>query len=96
MASHGSPARLAMFTISATLPLDSVARMKRRLSRVSPATVSGHGSSRCQARFRSSISASVEPADLEVVEELVEARAVQVVELRPRHLAARTRSIGGW
>src|SRR6266446_3372564 len=54
MVSHGSPERLAILTRSATLPLDSVARMYLRLSRVSPGTESGQGSRRCQARWRSS------------------------------------------
>src|SRR5215831_12832798 len=51
-----------MFTKSDTLPLDKVARMKPRLRRLSPATASGHGSSRCHARFKWSISASLRPS----------------------------------
>src|SRR3546814_18001107 len=58
MVAHGSPACFAMFTISATWPFDIVAKMKRRFSRVSPGTLSGQGSSRCQTRFRCSISAA--------------------------------------
>ena len=44
---HG-PAR----SFAPTLPFDKVARMNLRLSRVSPSTVSGQPSSRCQARLR--------------------------------------------
>src|SRR5215831_10871887 len=51
-----------MFTKSDTLPLDKVARMYPRLRRLSPATASGHGSSRCHARFKWSISASLSPS----------------------------------
>src|SRR5229473_3952952 len=51
-----------MFTISATLPFDNVARMNLRLRRVRPSTVSGHPSRRCQARLRWSTSASPRPA----------------------------------
>src|SRR5262249_36628094 len=60
-ASRGSPPYLAMFTISATLPLESVASTNFFLRRVSPGTESGHGSRRCQARFRWSISGSERP-----------------------------------
>src|SRR5882672_1245563 len=54
-----------MSTISATLPLESVAMMKRLFSRVSPATTSGQGSSRCQARLSSSSSAAGAAAELD-------------------------------
>src|SRR5882672_2914061 len=61
MASYGNPARLAMLTMSATLPFDSVAKMYLRFIRSRPGTESGHGSSRCPARLRWSRSASPSP-----------------------------------
>ena len=55
---HGSPARFATSTISRMLPFDSGAMMKRRFSRCSAATASGHGSRLCHARLSASMSAS--------------------------------------
>ena len=52
--SHGSPACLAMSTISAMLPFEHGAITNALFSRVRPSTVSGHGSSRCQTRLSSS------------------------------------------
>src|SRR5262250_1822516 len=50
--SHGSPERLAMLTMRATLPFDSVARMYFFFMRWRPGTESGQGSRRCHARLR--------------------------------------------
>ena len=77
-----------MLVSSDTLPFDSVVMTKRCFSRVSPATESGHGSSRCHARFRSATSASGTDADARAVEQLVEDQPVQRVDLQPRQLAA--------
>ena len=51
-----------MASSSAMLPFESVTIGRRAFSRVNPSTVSGHGSSRCQARFQSASSASSRPA----------------------------------
>ena len=61
-----------MFTSSARLPFDCGAMMNLRLSRVSPVTASGQGSSRCQARLRCSISASASPVKAEFRQQRVE------------------------
>ena len=47
-----------MLVSSETFPLDSVVMTNRSFSRVRPATLSGHGSSRCHARLRWSTSSS--------------------------------------
>ena len=85
--SHGMPACFAMLSSSDTLPLDSGPMMKLRFSRVRPGTESGHGFSRCQPRLMCRRSASVRPRDAELRHQLVERRAVQVVERGPRLLA---------
>jgi hypothetical protein len=54
IASQGSPDRFAISIISRTLPFESGAMTYRDFSRVSPATESGQGSRRCQARLSSS------------------------------------------
>ena len=65
MQSHGRPPNFASSVISEMLPFESGAMMNFFFSRVSPATESGHGVSRCQARFSASFSALGQSGELE-------------------------------
>src|SRR5882762_2724709 len=64
MQSHGRAECFARSVISEILPFESGAMMNCFFSRVSPATVSGHGLNRCHARFKFSFSAPVSPVKL--------------------------------
>src|SRR5712691_8063461 len=96
MVSHGSPERLAILTRSATLPLESVARMYLRLSRVSPGTESGQGSRRCQARLRSSSSPAITPLMPNSVTTLPRLSRWRSSSLVHPRLPLRTSSMAGW
>ncbi len=75
-----------MLVSSETFPFDSVVMTNRSLSRVRPATLSGHGSSRCHARLRWSTSLVGDRRDARRREQLVEDHPVQVVDPRPRQV----------
>ena len=88
MASHGSPARLAMSSIRMMLPLDSGATIYRGFNRVSPATASGHGSRRCHARFKSSSSAPGTPAGSMPNAGTIASRFFAMQDVEPRERAS--------
>ena len=83
-----SPLRRARSTINEMLPFEHGAIRKRFFNRASPGAVSGHASSRCQARFRSIRAASSRPLHSEVTQHDIQVAAVQPIELAERQAAA--------